>query len=127
MHTLMGTLISVLGSQLLFWRPHCCYGVLTGVTGSLQASHELSNKEQLYEFLLRAPEGTHSGSLRDAYPGVAADMAALQAEGLVWALPNQDTGAPVLYPRERRPPIAITPDVAALWHEVTVIACAAPL
>lgn len=86
-----------------------------------QATHELSNKQQLYSHLVRAPEGTYSTALTDAYPDVAADIAALRAEGLIWALPSVDTGGgDVLYPREERPLIQVSPDVAALWHEVSV-------
>ncbi len=52
---------------------------------------------------------------------MAADIAALKSEGLIWALPSVDVGGDdVLYPREERPLIRVDPDVAALWHEVTV-------
>lgn len=41
----------------------------------------------------------------------------------VWGLPDVDTGELVLYPREDPPLIQVTPDVAALWHEVQVRRC----
>lgn len=91
----------------------------------MQAAHELSDKRQLYTHLLRAPDGTYSGALKDAYPTVADDIAALRSECLIWLLPSVDVGGDeVLYPREERPMISVSPDVAALWHEVTV--CSRP-
>ena len=87
----------------------------------LQAAHVLRDKKQLYAHLMRAPEGVYAGSLKDAYPDVAEDIAALRSEGLIWTLPSVDVGGDeVLYPREERPMIRVSPDVAALWHEVTV-------
>lgn len=81
----------------------------------------LGDKKQLYAHLLRAPEGTLIGTLKDAYPDVASDIAALRSEGLIWTLPSVDVGGDeVLYPREELPLIRVSPDVAALWHEVTV-------
>ncbi len=92
---------------------------------STQAAHTLSDKRQLYAHLLRTPDGTYSGALKDAYPTVLDDIAALRNEGLIWLLPSVDVGGDdVLYPREERPMISVSPDVAALWHEVTV--CSRP-
>ncbi|BDA43008.1 probable general transcription factor IIE subunit 2 at C-terminar half [Coccomyxa sp. Obi] len=95
--------------------------VLPDGSFAYKAAHELSDKRQLYAHLLRAPDGTYSGALKDAYPTVMDDIAALRNEGLIWLLPSVDVGGDdVLYPREERPMISVSPDVAALWHEVTV-------
>lgn len=60
------------------------------------------------------------GEVRDAYPTVAADVDLLRQEGGLWALPHHDGNDLVLYPREDPPVITVSPDVAALWHEVEV-------
>ena len=41
-------------------------------------------------------------------------------QGKVWGVPSAETGELVLYPREQPPLIRVSPDVAALWHEVVV-------
>lgn len=46
----------------------------------MQAEHELSNAEQLLAFLHRAPDGTFSSSLKDAYPAAIADIQRLHKE-----------------------------------------------
>ena len=59
----------------------CCisYSVARGDCSS-QAAHKLEDREQLMGFLRKNPEGTHLGQVKDAYPGVAADIARLQKE-----------------------------------------------
>ncbi|EIE26996.1 hypothetical protein COCSUDRAFT_46310 [Coccomyxa subellipsoidea C-169] len=95
--------------------------VLPDGSFTYKAAHELGDKKQLYMHLQRLPEGTYAGTLKDTYADVAADIAALKSEGLIWALPSVDVGGDeVLYPREERPLIRVDPDVAALWHDVTV-------
>ena len=58
------------------WLAHC--------RGCAQAEHELSNADQLLAFLRRAPDGTLSTSLKDAYPAAMADIARLHKEQKVW-------------------------------------------
>ena len=41
-------------------------------------------------------------------------------QGKVWGVQSAETGELVLYPREQPPLIRVSPDVAALWHEVVV-------
>lgn len=50
------------------------------VCNSAQATHQLENREQLMGFLRKNPEGTHLGQVKDAYPGVVADITRLQKE-----------------------------------------------
>jgi hypothetical protein len=50
-----------------------------------KAEHELSNAQQLLAFLAAAPDGTHASALKDAYPGVTADIARLHKERKVRA------------------------------------------
>lgn len=67
------------------------------------------------------------GEVRDAYPKVAADVDTLRKEGSLWALPHQDANELVLYPREDPPVIIVSPEVAALWHEIEVTLAISPL
>lgn len=60
------------------------------------------------------------GEVRDAYPKVMADVDLLRQEGSLWALPHHDSNELMLYPRDFPPVISISPDVAALWHEIEV-------
>ena len=56
-----------------------------------KAEHELGNAQQLLAFLAAVPDGTHAGALRDAYPGVTADIARLHKERKVPATASSNT------------------------------------
>ncbi len=66
------------------------------------------------------PEGMPVGEVRDAYSKVMADVDVLRQEGSLWTLPHHDSNELMLYPRDFPPVISVSPDVAALWHEIEV-------
>ena len=79
------------------------------------------DKAELAALLAKRVEGTRMGQLLDCYPGdvegvrVRADVAALQAEGALYALPNAESKEDVLYPRDAAYDVPVDQRLRDMW------------
>jgi hypothetical protein len=83
-----------------------------------RATYAVGNKAELLALLVSRPEGTSAAALADAYARVGDDVAALLAEGAIWAVEDSITHDRALFPRDKAYEVAVDPRVKTIWTRV---------
>lgn len=83
--------------------------------------HDIANKQQLLQFLKRAPEGTVFDTIKDTYKSILKDIDSLQKEGKIYVVHNLDMKTNILYPvDDSLEHLKVDDDLVKLWHSVKV-------
>lgn len=82
-----------------------------------KSQHSIKSKNDLLQFIRRAPDGTHVTEIKDSYKTVLDDVKALKDEGKIYCIFSIETLNDVLYPVDERLSIHVDADLVSFFLE----------